>query len=79
MQDLPDGVGEAVVLELPAGERVVMAAGASASTITSSSHSRIRTRAEIRRRPVSAVGAGAVVVARPVVSGALAAVTVVTR
>lgn len=58
-----------------------MATEASASAITSSSPIRIRTRAETRRRPVSAVGAGAVVVARSVLSGALAAVVavIVTR
>ncbi|MFF8396090.1 hypothetical protein [Streptomyces sp. NPDC016172] len=55
-------------------ERVVMVTEASASAITSSSHSRIRTRAETRRGPVSVVGA--VVVARPVVSRAPAAVVV---
>ncbi len=54
-----------------------MATEANATAITSSSHSRMRTRAETRRRPASVVGAGAVVVARFVVSGAPASVVVV--
>ncbi len=57
-------------------ERVVMATEASATAITSSSQSRMRTRAETRRRPGSVVGAGSVV-ARSVVSVALPAVVVI--